>query len=185
MTKTKNNTKSKTPRLTRGNYRIVPGVLSKSKLACLWEKGGGDAQPTQKTPVTSGKATLIAKPDGTEPTAIYINDDHHRANSLQALVPIYTGYFVVRTVLKDGKFTHEVFCVIRTWINWEHKTCTITLRRVCKYQEGVWDTPLPDKLCDVVNAAEDKVQMHLCRIPMFVVPSEAAKKKETKEEGKK
>ena len=159
-----------------GTYVVVSGQLSKGKLPCLTEDGGGYAEKEQKSPVKFGKATLIAKPDGTPPTAICIPCE---TLGVQAVIPVYNGYFVVKTTLENGEISHTVYRVYRRYIG-ENGYCTITLREICKYENDTWDHPLPDKAIDVVNAAEDKVQMHLCRIPMFVVPSEAAANKQKK-----
>ena len=143
------------------NTRVINADLTKRGLISLWECGGGYCN--------TGKATIIAKPDGTMPTAVYVRRRGQLACEEHALVPVHPCYYIIDSYHHRGDFSHEIWKVERTFI--EGEKAYIEVSKVNSFDEGEWDAPLGN-LEKAVAAAESKATSYHCRSAVYVVEKE-------------
>ena len=130
----------------------------------MWEAGGGCCN--------TGDATILAKPDGTMPTAVYVRQRGHLSCGEHALVPLQKGYYIVCSNHHRGDFEHRIYKVLRTFSEGENKKGRIEAVLVNKFDQGEWDTPLDPKLEAAVAAAEEKATNYHCREAVYVKTKE-------------
>ena len=141
---------------------IATASLTKRGFVSLWESGGSGCN--------TGEATIICRPNGGMPTAVYICRRGHLSNDAHALVPVHPGFFVIKSSHHRRDFNHEIYRVIRTFT--EGDNAKVELSLVNKYDQGEWDQNLPSFLEDAVAAAEAKATEYHCRTPFYVVEKE-------------
>lgn len=129
---------------------------TKAGFVSLWEEGGAGTN--------TGKATIIAKPDGSKPTAVYIPRGGHLACGQHALIPVHPGYLVVKTSQWRGEYDHKIYKVIRL-IPGEQPQVEVEL--INEFSRGEWNQPLTDAEAKVVEVAEKKAQDYHCREAYF------------------
>ena len=74
---------------------------TKKGFPALWESGGGYSN--------TGKATIVAGPNGEKKTPIYIRQRGHLACANHALFAVHEGDIVIRSSHHRGDFHHEVY----------------------------------------------------------------------------
>ena len=141
-------------------------ALTKHGLVALWEGGGGATN--------TGDATIIAKPDGSKSTAIYIRRSGHLAGGDHALIPVYPGCYVIKSRHHRRDFTHEIYRVVRAYTEGEaeDKKAYVDVVLVNKFDRGEWNTDLLSNLVAAVDVAEDKATTYHCREVMYAVLKE-------------
>ena len=153
-------------------------ATTKRGLAATWERGGG---------LTSGgSATIIAKPDGSMPRAVYVRRGGHLACGDHALVALHEGYYLVhagvnRGTRSSGRIERVVSVSVRD-IDGAKFEATAEVEVVNTFTEGSWDRPLDAKLEAAVEAAFGKASTYHNRSAWYVDTSE--RKPETPEQRK-
>lgn len=145
------------------NSEIMNATLTKRGFVSVWEEGGGATN--------TGDATIIARPDGKKPTAVYVRRSGHLSCGAHALIPVFTGYYVVKTWHHRGDFTHKLYQIVRTFTEGEGNEARgkLEVTIVNEFNNGEWDTPLAESLHAVIEAAEHKATCYHCREPHYVV----------------
>ena len=151
---------------------------TKKGYAALWESGGGYSN--------TGKAIIIAGPNGEKKAPIYTRARGHLACAKHALFPVNEGDIVIQSRQHRGDFHHEVYRIVAI------RDDEAELERIAEYYRGQWDAgQIGQKLeADLarmtageapamglsiaVQAAECKATCYHCRSPHF------AKEKEVK-----
>lgn len=151
--------------LNSNNNRMMNADLTKRGLVSVWERGGGFSN--------TGRATIIARPDGTMPTAVYIRRRGMLACEEHALIPVHPGYFIIDSYHHHGDFEHTIYKVIRTFTEGEgdNKKGFIEVAQVNSFDQGEWDAPIAN-LEAAVAAAERKATSYHCRSAVYVVEKE-------------
>ena len=130
--------------------------LTKHGLVALWENGGGMTN--------TGQAQIIAKSDGTMPTAVYMPRSGHLSCGNHALIPVQPYFYLIQTYRSREEIEHHVYKISRvSKIGEPHVELTL----INKFDRGEWDTPLEAFLVNAVNAAEDKVKSYHCRMACY------------------
>lgn len=132
--------------------------ISKNKLPCLWESGGGYSN--------TGDAQIITDKNGEEKRPIYIKTSGERACLNHALIPIRKGDHVINLNRHRDNYRINI-CEIDK-INIDKKIATCNTKNVFKYNK--WKKELNEKFDNAVNAAIDKSNDYHCRDPYFVLP---------------
>lgn len=144
---------------------------TKKGFPALWESGGGYSN--------TGKATIIAGPNGEKKAPIYIRQRGHLACASHALFIVHEGDIVIRSSHHRGDFHHEVFRLAAI------RGDEAELELIAEFSQGQWDTgslgqkletdlagmtagepPLID-LSIAVQAAESKATCYHCREPHY------------------
>lgn len=156
---------------------------TKRGLPAVWETGGG---------LTSGgSATIIAKPDGSKPRAVFVRTRGHLAGGPHALVCVHKGYYLVhagvgRGVRQSATIERIVSTSVKD-IDGEKWEATAEVEVVNTFSRGEWDSPLDEKLEAAVEAAFRKASSYHCRSAYYIDTSpreelsEAEKKKRQEE----
>ncbi len=141
---------------------LMPAYLTKRGLVALWEKGGSMA--------SSGCATIVAQDDGKRPCAAYINPPGPISNGEHALIPLRSGFYIIKTRQEDEVFEHEVYKILKTFTQNENgqKKGFIQVRQINRFSNGKWENQLAKKLNSAVKAAEKKATTYLCRTAVYV-----------------
>jgi len=153
------------------NTKKIEIEKTKKGYPALWESGGSYSN--------TGKAIIIAGPNGEKKTPIYIRQRGHLACANHALFAVHEGDVVIRSSHHRGDFHHEV-CRLVTIRGDEAE-----LELIAEFSRGQWDAgPLGQKLeADLarmtagepplidlsiaVQAAEAKATCYHCRSPHF------------------
>lgn len=143
---------------------IFPARLTKSGYIALWEKGGGMA--------LAGTATIIVNAEGKKPCAAYVNPPGPISNGEHALIPVYHGFYIIKSRQENEDFEHEVYKVLRTCTKTENgqKQGFIKVRLINRFREGKWENQLGKKLISAVKAAERKATTFHCRDVVYALP---------------
>jgi len=145
---------------------------TKKGFPALWESGGGFSN--------TGKAIIIAGPNGEKKAPLYIRHRGHLACANHALFPVHEGDIVVQSSHHRGDFHHEVYRLIAI------RGDEAELELIAEFSHGQWDPgPLGQKLeADLarmaagepptmelsiaVQMAESKATCYHCREPHYV-----------------
>lgn len=141
---------------------VMTAETTKRGLISLWECGGGCCN--------TGEATIITRPDGSKPTAVYIPRGGHLSNGNHALIPVHTGYYIIKSWHHRKDFEHIIYKILKTFS--EEGKGKIEVFMTNQREWGEWSTPLPDELKAAVAAAEEKATDYHCRKPYYVVEKE-------------
>lgn len=143
-------------------------ATTKRGLPAVWESGGGLT--------SSGKATIVAKPDGSKPRAVYVRRGGHLACGDHALVAVHKGYYLVHCrVSRGARSGGHIERIVETSvkdINGERFEATATVEVVNTFSEGSWDHPLDAKLEAAVKAAFGKASTYHNRSAWYIDTSE-------------
>ena len=145
---------------------------TKKGFPALWESGGGFSN--------TGKAIIIAGPNGEKKAPIYTRQRGHLACANHALFIVHEGDIVIRSSHHRGDFHHEVYRLIAI------RGDEAELELIAEFSHGQWDPgPLGQKLeADLarmaagepptmelsvaVQMAESKATCYHCREPHYV-----------------
>ena len=141
---------------------------TKRGLPSVWESGGG---------MTSrGSATIIARPDGSKPRAVYIRRGGHLACGEHALVAVRKGYYLVHASVRRGTRSggriERIVETSVTDVHGERFEATATAEVINTFSEGSWDKPLDAKLEAAVEAAFGKASTYHNRSAWYIDTSE-------------
>lgn len=141
------------------------GELSEKNLVCLWEKGGAET--------FTGKATIIAKSDGSIPKAIYVIEKP-QCNQAHALVSVHRNYYILKAEQENGKFEISIFRVKKIAVC--GKRGEIQATETYHFRENHWDETPPENLATAIDMVMAKALMRNCRNACFVQPFIRTKK---------
>ena len=145
---------------------------TKKGFPALWESGGGYSN--------TGKATIVAGPNGEKKAPIYTRQRGHLACANHALFIVHEGDIVIRSSHHRGDFHHEVYRLIAI------RGDEAELELIAEFSHGQWDPgPLGQKLeadlarmaagepptmelSSAVQMAESKATCSHCREPHYV-----------------
>ena len=106
---------------------------TKKGLPALWEQGGGYSN--------TGEAQIIANPDGSPKTPVYIRRRGELANREHALFVVHEGDTVIQSSHHREDFHHKVYRIVAI------RGDEAELELVAEFSHGQWDTgPLGQKL---------------------------------------
>ena len=132
---------------------VVAIEKTKRGFPAMWERGGACTN--------SGGARIIAKSDGSVPTAVYIPTGGHLSNGEHALIPIHIGYFVISVAKHRDDLEVFIFKVHEVRDN------EAVLEQVNCYDRGEWDKDPEDFLGAAISAAIQKADCYHCRRAMY------------------
>ena len=141
--------------------KIISADKTRSSFISLWEQGGARTN--------TGSARIIAKADGSKPTATYIKRKGSLACAEHAMIPVHKGYWIIDASQHRGEFRISVMQIIG--IQNKNISSVIT-EEIYVFAEGKWNIPLPQNLTDAVNAAQKKANEYHCRTVYFAVQKE-------------
>jgi hypothetical protein len=106
---------------------------TKKGFPALWESGGGYSN--------TGKATIVAGPNGEKKTPIYIRQRGHLACANHALFAVHEGDTMIQSSHHRGDFHHEVYRLAAI------RGDEAELELLAEFSRGQWDTgPVGQKL---------------------------------------
>ena len=106
---------------------------TKKGLPALWESGGGYSN--------TGKATLIAGPNGEKKVPLYIRQRGPLACAHHALFVVREGDIVIESSHHRGDFSHQVYRIVTI------RGDEAEIELIAEYSDGQWDAgPLGQKL---------------------------------------
>jgi len=151
---------------SNSNNQVMNTELTKRGYISLWECGGGCCN--------TGNSVIIARSDGSKPTAVYVRRRGQLSCDNHALIPVHPGYFIIKSYHHRGDFEHEIFQVIRVFTEGEGeaKRGKAEVVRINSFDEGEWDAPLAENLEAAVAAAENKATDYHCRSVYYAVEKE-------------
>ena len=141
---------------------LMNADVTKSGFVSLWEQGGSRRN--------TGEAIIVAKPDGTMPTAVYIPKGGHLFNGQHALIPVHPGYWVIKTSHYRQDFSHEIYEVVCGFV--ENNVPKVELRKINEFSRGEWNVPVKIYFKAAIEAAEKKATDYHCRSAYFAVLKE-------------
>lgn len=141
---------------------------TKRGLPAIWETGGG---------LTSGgSATIIAKPDGSKPRAVFVRTHGHLAGGPHALVCVHEGFYLVHAGVGRGvRQSATIERIVKTTVkdvNGEKFEAAAEVEVVNTFSRGEWDKPLEAKFEAAVEAAFRKASTYHCRYAVYIDTSE-------------
>jgi hypothetical protein len=136
----------------------LKATISKRGYPCLWESGGGLSN--------TGKAFLIAGPNGDKKTAMYIRTRGQLACEEHALIPVVIGDIVIKTS------HHRLDFEIGVWKILSIENETIQLTKLHTFDDGEWDVEPPEYLEPVISTSKRKASAYHCRSAFWVIPPE-------------
>ena len=106
---------------------------TKKGLPALWERGGGYSN--------TGKATIIAGPNGEKKVPLYIRRHGTLACAHHALFVVREGDIVIESSHHRGDFRHKIYRIVTI------RGDEAEIELIAEYSNGQWDTgPLGQKL---------------------------------------
>ena len=153
------------------NTKKIEIEKTKKGYPALWESGGGFSN--------TGKATIIAGPNGEKKAPIYTRQRGHLACSSHALFIVEEGDIIIYSSQHRGDFHHEVYRIVTI------RGDEAELELIAEYYRGQWDAgqlgqkleadlaamtagePPAMELSVAVQAAECKATCYHCRSPHF------------------
>lgn len=136
---------------------LIEIEVSRRGIPCLWEQGGGYSN--------TGKAQIIASPDGTPKTAIYIARGGHLACGQHALIPVSQGDFVISLSHHRKDFQIAIMKILAI----EAVEEKATVDTVAFFAMGEWDEEFPEFLRPAIAASKAKATEYHCRSPFYVI----------------
>ncbi len=141
---------------------------TKRGIPAIWETGGG---------LTSGgSATLIAKPDGSKPRAVYVRTRGSLSGGPHALICVHEGFYLVHAGVGRGvRQSARIERIVKTSvkdIHGEKFEATAEVEVVNTFSRGEWDKPLEAKFEAAVEAAFRKASIYHCRSAVYIDTSE-------------
>jgi len=127
---------------------------TKKGFPALWEDGGAGTN--------TGVARIIAAPDGSPMTPVYIRRRGSLASGNHALFIVKPGCFVIEARQHRRDFTIEIY-KIKGFDGDE-----AILERVNSFDYGEWDTELTPELLPAIEAAKEKALCYHCREPHYI-----------------
>lgn len=149
----------------------IPGIKTlaadktKNCFISLWEQGGARTK--------TGNARIIAKADGSKPTATYIRRKGTLSCAEHAMIPIHKGYWVIDAVQHRGNFTISVMQITGTS---NKNGYSVITEELFVFEAGKWNKTLPQILEAPVEAARKKAADYHCRTVYFAVQKEKEEK---------
>lgn len=150
---------------TQSTSKTLAADKTKSCFISLWEQGGARTK--------TGTARIIAKTDGSQPTATYVRRKGTLSCAEHAMIPIHKGYWVIDAVQHRGEFTISVMQI--TGIT-NKNGCSVFTEELFTFADGKWNAPLPPILEAPVEAARRKAEDYHCRTVYFAVQKEKEEK---------
>lgn len=142
--------------------KIIKGVKTSSGIPALWEYGGYGIYDG----IEKGKARLIAYPDGSLPTALFINLGTEEANGNHALVAVYRDCLVIDADFNNDCLMLNLYVVEDVNVDGDEvNICVSTVNRCCN---RIWEKNLPKNWEQFTRSADDKVRTLNCRKPFYV-----------------
>ena len=141
------------------NTKKVRIEKTKKGYPALWEAGGGYSN--------TGKAIIIASPNGGPKRAVYVRSRGHLANGQHALVILEVGDYIIKANQHRGDFEIEIFR-ITGFEDKEGETFAIAEQVNC-FSQNEWDAELPAHLEQAVHTAMHKATCYHCREPHFIL----------------
>ena len=137
---------------------------TKRGFPAMWESGGGMT--------SGGSATIIAKPDGSKPRAVYTPRGGHLSCGQHALVCVHEGFYLVHARVSRGvRSGATIEWIISTSvkdIDGEKWEATAEIEEVNSFSRGEWDKPLDEKFIPAVEAAFSKAGSYHCRSAYYI-----------------
>lgn len=99
---------------------------TKKGFPALWESGGGYSN--------TGKATIVAGPNGEKKAPLYIRQRGHLACANHALFAVHEGDTVIQSSHHRGDFHHEVYHLVAILGD------EAELELLAEFHRGQWDT---------------------------------------------
>lgn len=144
--------------------KTIAITTTKRGIAATWEKGGGMT--------SGGSATIIAKPDGSKPRAVYVPRGGHLACGEHALIAVHEGYYLVYAGVSRGtRSSATIERIVATSVKDVHGQkfeATAEVEVVNTFSQGEWDKPLEQKLEATVEAAFRKASTYHCRSAVYI-----------------
>lgn len=134
---------------------VAPSITQKG-FPALWECGGGYSN--------TGNAQLIAAPDGSPLRPVYVRLRGNLACGEHGLFIIEPGTIVVNAEHHRSDFRIKVSRVIDAFQG--------LLEVFHQFDQGEWDTDIPECLVPVVDAAKRKATTYHCRQLVWAVTDE-------------
>ena len=137
---------------------IVPvtrmSVEYSGEVPCLWERGGGMT--------TTGKAVVVAGPEGDPKPAEYVRRRGSLSNADHARIPVAPGDLVVTTEHHRGDCDTRVYRIAEIALGQARATL------IHRFVLGRWDTEPTPGILNAVRAAEGKSRCYHCREPFYI-----------------
>ncbi len=128
---------------------------TKKGLAADWESGGGCRN--------TGCATIIANPDGSAKTPVYIRKRGQLANQSHALFIVTAGDVVVKVDHHRLDYNITIYKIINFQKDGYFEYAV--LEQVYCYSQGEWDSPPPEEYREAIAKAKEKAECYHCRAP--------------------
>ena len=137
---------------------------TKRGFPAVWESGGGMT--------SGGSATVIAKPDGSAPRAVFVPRRGHLACVRHALICVHKGFYLVHASVSRGTRSsariERITATAVTDNDGESWSATAAMETVNTFSRGEWDRPLDEKFSAAVEVAFRKASIYHCRSAMYI-----------------
>ena len=120
----------------------------------LWEEGGGFTN--------TGRAQVVAGPNGERLKPLYIRRSGPLACGKHALFVVRPGYYVLRAWADGGQVEG-----IRVYRIVEIGETVAKMELVHRYYRGEWDREPAPELREAVEAVAEKTRCYHCRSPHY------------------
>lgn len=141
------------------NTKKIEIEKTKKGYPAYWEAGGGFSN--------TGKAIIIASPNGGPKKPVYVRRRGHLANGQHALFIIEKGDYIIKCDHHREDFEIQIFRVLN--FEEEKEEIYAITEQVNRFSRGEWDKEPPAYLEQAVHTAMHKATCYHCRSPHFIL----------------